>query len=276
MLRFNSEGHKYESLNPVDAVDWISVTTLVKQFVEPFDALTMSIKCSGNKKSKWYGIPPEEIRSIWSGEADRSTGLGTWFHKKEESDLLSQDLIEKFGIMLPVVKPVEIDGWKVAPEQKLVDGVYPEHFMYLRTEGVCGQTDRADVVKAHIYIDDYKTNKEVTMEGFRSWNGTKKMLAPLSHLDDCDYTKFCLQLSTYAYIIKRHNPQLAVGRLNIRHIVFEVSGTDKYGYPITALDERGDPIVKDIVPITLRYLEPEVKLMLSWLEQNRDKIRTKN
>ena len=39
------------------------------------------------------------------------------------------------------------------------------------------------------------------------------MYNPVSHLDDCNLNHYNLQLSIYAYIIKKHNPKLRVGNL---------------------------------------------------------------
>jgi hypothetical protein len=77
------------------------------------------------------------------------------------------------------------------------------------------------------------------------------------------------------YIILKHNPKLKVGGLTIHHILFEEAGRDKYDNPITALDSNGDPVVKDIVQYDLPYLKSEVISLIHWLEDNRDKIKTK-
>ena len=51
-----------------------------------------------------------------------------------------------------------------------------------------------------------KTNKEIKEKGFTNWEGiTSKMYKPVSHLDDCNLKHYNLQLSLYAYIIKKHN-----------------------------------------------------------------------
>ena len=50
---------------------------------------------------------------------------------------------------------------KKAPDQKLADGIYPEHMTYLKSASLCGQADRIEVINGKVNIYDYKTNKEI-------------------------------------------------------------------------------------------------------------------
>ena len=138
-LTFEPDNHKYES---EDGMKWNSVTTLISAYKEPFDAKRIAERSSVNKKSKWYGIDPVEIQAIWKAEADRSTTLGTYYHNQREQDLLSCSTIERYGKELPIVKSIEDEnGLKIAPDQKLKDGIYPELFLYLNSANLCGQAD---------------------------------------------------------------------------------------------------------------------------------------
>lgn len=267
-LIFKPERHEYISLNG-ENINWTSVTSFISRFKKPFDADTISVKSSKNKKSKWYGMTPEEIKAAWKSEAKRATDLGTWYHNQREADLCGLSTIEREGVIVPVVKPIESDGIKHAPEQKLAEGVYPEHMVYLKSAGLCGQSDLVEVVNGKVNITDYKTNKEIKTAGFTNWEGkTEKMLAPLSHLDDCNLNHYTLQLSMYMYIILKHNPKLKPGALHIHHIIFEEAGRDKFDNPIPALDSHGDPIVKDLVLYELPYLKSEVQTLINHHKEN--------
>lgn len=277
IIRFTPQDHKYTSIKKEDEKDWISVTTFIGQFKQPFEADKIALKSSKNKKSKWFGMTPEAIKEAWKNEANRATTLGTWYHNCRESDICALDTMERHGVTIPVFKPLEIETVKYSPDQKLKDGVYPEHMVYLKSMGLCGQSDLVEVINGEVHITDYKTNKEIKVEGFTNWEGiTTKMLKPVGHLDDCNLNHYTLQLSLYMYIILKHNPKLKPGTLTIHHILFETVGEDKFGNPITALDSNGDPIVKDIVPYDLPYLKQEVVSLLHWLEDNRDKIKPKH
>jgi len=276
ILRFTSTDHKYTSIDD-HTKEWISVTSFIGQFKKPFDADTIAAKSAKSKKSKWYGMTPEDIKAAWKNEALRATTLGTWYHNCRESDICALNDMERHGKQVPVIKPVEIEGVKYSPDQKLVDGIYPEHMVYLRSAGICGQSDLVEVVNGEVHITDYKTNKEIKTSGYEHWDGkVDKMMAPISHLDDCNLMHYALQLSMYMYIILKHNPKLKPGNLTLHHILFEEVGKDKYGNPITALDSNGDPIVKDIVPYDVPYLKAEAITLIHWLEDNRDKLKPKH
>lgn len=273
ILTFTPQKHKYSSIEP-DGIDWLSVTSFISKFKQPFDADTIAVKSSKNKKSKWHGMTPEAIKVAWKSEANRATSLGTWYHDCREKDICELETMERDGMVLPVIRPLEKDGIKVSPNQKLSNGIYPEHMVYLKSAGLCGQSDLVEVINGEVHITDYKTNKEIKTEGYTNWQGiTQKMEAPVSHLDDCNFNHYTLQLSTYMYIILKHNPKLKFGSLVIHHIQFDTDGEDKYGNPITALDSTGNPVVKDIVQYDLTYLKHEVISLLHWLEDNRNKLK---
>jgi hypothetical protein len=274
ILKFTPHNHKYSS---DDNQEWLSVTSLISNFKQPFDADKIAKKCSVNKKSKWYGMTPEEIKAAWNAESNRATSLGTWYHNQRENDLCEIENMERHGVSIPIVKPIEIDGVKHSPNQKIVDGVYPEHMVYLRSAGICGQSDLVEVVKGEVHITDYKTNKEIKVEGFTNWEGvTQKMAPPVSHLDDCNLNHYALQLSMYMFIILKHNPKLSFGSLTIHHILFQEAGRDRFDNPISALDSHGNPIVTDVIQYDLPYLKKEVIDLIHWLEDNKHKLKAKH
>ena len=270
---FKSDGHIYETLDEnleKDQIKWTSVTSFVGMFKPKFDAEKQAKKSSKNKRSKWYGMTPKEILAAWDGESQRAIGLGNWYHDEREKRLLEFKTIERDGTEVPIIKPiVDQNGIKIAPEQKLSEGVYPEHFVYLKSAGLCGQADLVSIVNGKINILDYKTNKEIKEKGFTNWEGiTSKMYNPVSHLDDCNLKHYNLQLSLYAYIIKKHNPKLKIGDLSIQHVIFEKEGEDKFGYPITRYNNQDEPIIKEIKMYNLPYLKQEVQSLMMWLKDN--------
>ena len=157
---FNASDNSYKSIDGAEAIDWISVTTIISSLKKGFDAKVISEKVSKNKRSKWYGVEPKDIEAIWKNEADRATTLGTYYHNQREDDLCSFASIEREGVTIPVFAPSgETDGIRYAPLQKLDSGIYPEHMVYLRSAGICGQSDLVEVVNSKVNIIDYKTNK---------------------------------------------------------------------------------------------------------------------
>jgi hypothetical protein len=272
ILQFTAHNHKYTS---EDNMEWLSVTSLISNFKQPFDADKIAVKSSRSKKSKWYGMTPDEIKAAWKAEANRATTLGTWYHNQREADLCGLSDMERHGATIPVYKPIEKEGIKYSPNQKLANGVYPEHMVYLKSAGICGQSDLVEVINGVVHITDYKTNKEIKVEGYTNWEGvSQKMAPPVNHLDDCHLNHYALQLSMYMFIILKHNPKLTAGTLTIHHILFEEAGRDRFDNPISALDTNGDPIVTDIVQYDLPYLKKEAIDVIHWLEDNRQKLKS--
>lgn len=270
ILKFEEQNHKYTSIDVTDTTNWLSVTSVVSKLKEPFDPKTTAQKVSKNKKSKWYGIDPPRIIEIWNEERNRANSLGTWYHLQRETDVLSCDTITRSGIELPIIRPIIEGPVKISPVQQLTPGIYPEHFVYLKSAGICGQSDRVEVIGEYVDITDYKTNKEIKTKGFVSWEGvTKKMLKPVSHLDDCELNHYALQLSLYMFMILKHNHRLKPRNLSIQHVIFESDRENEYGYPITKLDESGEPIVKEIVEYKVPYLKREVIDIINWLHENK-------
>ena len=269
-LKFIEEGHVYESTND-ESINWLSVTSFIAKFKPKFDREGQAKKSSKNKKSKWYGMTSEEILQAWDNETSRAIKLGNFYHNQRETDMLDFKTISRNGIEVPIIKPLfdEETGSKIASEQKLKDGVYPEHLVYLKSVGLCGQADVVEIVDGHININDYKTNKEIKDKGFTNWEGiTKKMFKPVNHLDDCNLNHYNLQLSIYAYIIKKHNPKLKVGKLTIQHVKFKQVGEDANGYPINE-HVNGEPVLEEIKIYDLPYLKDEVNSLIMWLKDNK-------
>jgi len=270
-LKFTAETHKYETVNDPSKV-WVSATGILKAFTEPFDAPAIAEKCSKNKKSKWYGLTKDEILEKWNQESKRATDLGSWYHDQRENDLLACDTVQRNGMDIPIFQPVLDGDAKLAPDQKLVSGIYPEHFVYLKSALICGQADRVEVVGDTVNVYDYKTNKKMR-EAYTNWEGvTKKMLGPLSHIEDSDLMHYALQMSIYMYIILKHNHNLKPGKLQIQHILFEAESEDKYGFPTTATDAAGDPIIKEIVHYDLPYLKSEIVNMIKYMKRHPKKF----
>ena len=268
-IAFKSDDHTYVSIND-EKINWISVTTLISYFKKPFDAKKVAEKVSKNKKSKWFGINPLEIQNIWNCESARATALGTYYHDQRENDICSFASMEKNGITIPVIQPLPLkDGLKIAPIQKLEPGIYPEHMVYLKSAGICGQSDLVEVVNNTVNIIDYKTNKEIKKESYVNWDGiSEKLSNPLNNLDDCNFNHYALQLSVYMYIILKHNPKLKVGKMLIHHVIFDEDEKDLNGYPVTKYNENGDPIVKEVIVIPVPYLQDEVISIMHYLKDN--------
>jgi hypothetical protein len=273
-VKFIPETHKYVSVKEGEDINWISVTTLIGKLKQPFDKKKVASRSSRSKKSKWFGMTPEEIIGAWEAESQRAISVGNWYHNQREEDILGLETLERYGVEVPIIHPISDDeGYKLAPRQRLTEGVYPEHFVYMKSIGVCGQADLVEVVDGTIHITDYKTNKEIKESSYVNWEGiSQKMNFPVSHMDDCNLNHYNLQLSLYMYMMLKHNPKLRAGDMIIQHVMFEKEDEDENGYPILAETDQGEPVIKDIKRYKLPYLKEEVQNIIHWLNENRHKL----
>ena len=272
-VKFYSADHKYISTDEKENIEWISVTRLIHYFKEPFDTVKIAEECSKGKNPKYNKMKPQQIIDLWASENKRATDLGSWYHDQRERDVLSCNTITRKGRALTIINPLMEGEVKIAPVQQLSEGIYPEHLVYLKSVGVCGQGDRIEVVDDCIDVYDYKTNKKIETKSFVNRLGkSKKMLGPLAHLDECNYNEYALQLSTYMYIMLKHNFNLKPGKIQLDHVEFEIESLDAHGYPIIAHDAKGDPLVKKVTPYELPYMKKEVIAMFKYVQENREKI----
>lgn len=180
----------------------------------------------------------EQIQQQWLEKNEKSKIDGTAYHDYKEKESLRTG-IEKNPFDnkdYPVYKPYTWnDNIKIQELDfaNLPEGYYPE--LILNLGSIFGQADRTWIgPNKEVWIRDFKTNEEIKMN-----NSFQKMKSFLSHLDDCEFNHYSLQLSLYAYIFQ------------------------SYGYKV--MDLAIDHYNKEIrVP----YLEKEVKLMVQEYEMS--------
>ena len=105
---------------------------------------------------------------------------------------------------------------------------------------MCGSLDNLSYNKKtkKLSIFDYKTNKEIKIDNPRG----DTLLAPFTHLQDCELVKYSLQIWLYKLIIERNTP-FEVGDGNI----VWVSGKDNYIlYPTLNLKDEAETILNDL------------------------------
>ena len=108
-------------------------------------------------------------------------------------------------------------------ELTLDKGVYPEFLIYRKSaDGIfklAGQIDLLIKDGNDIIIVDYKTNAEIKDKS-AFLTGTKKfqmMKYPLGNLMDCNKMHYTLQLSTYAWMVEKLNPNFNIKKLLLIH-----------------------------------------------------------
>jgi len=205
--------HNHTYLND-DEESYLSVTRIIK-FYEPKKDWDEIARAYAKKHKKSV----EEVTEAWRLEGQKAIEKGVAFHERMETDLIEQKSLEFNGKTYQVYPTPMEEGIKISIPLKLEDGIYPELIVYSHKYKVAGQADLVEVIEGKINITDYKTSKEIRKESYKHWQrGHEMMLFPISHLMNCNYSHYCLQLNIYMLLLKGHNPKLKVGKMEIHHI----------------------------------------------------------
>ena len=276
-VAFNDAQHRYWDVND-SSIKFTSVTTMIEEFAQPFDknfwsaykALEKLLNADAWKLEKksllatkvfdesllelhsidlnLFNKTQQDILDAWDAENRRSCERGTKIH----ADLENSFYTKKKDINL---SKYEIGGkfecQKDRTELDLENAVYPEYLIHWDSPSghlhIAGQIDLL-VKKGNTFcIGDWKTNKKIETKSFYNskTKSSVKMKFPLNNLDDTNYWHYCLQLSTYAYIIESYNPDFSIEDLVLVHFDHEDNMTVYH----------------------LPYLKKEVERMLAFYEK---------
>ena len=248
-IAFCESDHVYwDVTNPSDK--FVSVTTLIHSFTQPFDRsfwsqfkalerLLSKEDWAVEKKSllntrkfdkvllELYGISENDfnreqqnILDEWDEENRKSCERGTKIHADLENSFYTKGKnidISKYHI------GGKFDCIKGRTELDLENGIYPEYLIHRISEDgklrIAGQIDLLVKKGNKLIIGDYKTNKKIETKSFFDNKSKKsvKMKYPLNNLDDCNYYHYCLQLSTYAWMLQKLNPEFEIEDLIMIH-----------------------------------------------------------
>lgn len=278
-VAFQEKDHKYFDLdNPSNT--YISVTTLIDKFTQKFDAQFWSMYKSLEKlipKEDWKTISktfrdkmkiPEDVFTMydfskedaireqqnildeWQKTNEESCTRGTAIHAELENSFYKMGAnctLKKFGIGGKFVCD------KGRTKLDLEDGVYPEYLISrVSDDGILRLAGQIDLLvkKGHHYtIIDHKTNKSIDKKGYynSATRTTAKMKYPLNNLEDCNYSHYNLQLSTYAWMVQKLDPKAEIDDLILNW------------YP----HEGGNELFH------MEYLKKDVVKMLSWYKKQK-------
>ena len=165
----------------------------------------------------------ERILNEWEEKRERACDRGTKIHKDYELKTLAADYTPLQEYDIP--KFFKGGNFKVDTSNKIQEGHYvlPELLLSRISEDgvlrIAGQADLIIVNGTDVYVLDYKSNREIKTKSFydRKKRKSEKMKYPLNDLDDVNFWHYTMQLSTYAWIIEKNNPNLKVKGLYLLH-----------------------------------------------------------
>lgn len=248
-VAFTEENHKYFDIEDPNK-EYISVTTLIHQYTQPFDRIfwasykvlekllpkdSWNIEKKSLLNSKKFDKVLLELHNIsendfnreqqrildeWDEENRRSCDRGTKIHAELENSFYvkKQDInLSKFEI------GGKFECRKDYSDLDIENGVYPEYLISRISEDgklrIAGQIDLLVKKGNKITIADWKTNKKIETKSFYNskTKSSVKMKFPLNNLDDVNYWHYTLQLSTYAWMVQKLNPEFEIEDLVLVH-----------------------------------------------------------
>ncbi len=191
-------------------------TTFIKRFYNEFDSAKIARQCS-----KYWGVSAVDIEGMWASNGSVSALLGTTIHlalehyinykqvgdkitktrKNSGKDVSGNYAMPKHPFLKKTIQSLNRLTDKLDKSYK-VEEVVAEALVTDSATGWGGLVDRLAILdkeKKIARIQDYKVNIGAEKEEKHS-----KPKAPFSHLPANKLTKYALQLSFYASILKKH------------------------------------------------------------------------
>lgn len=245
---YNDSTHTYWNEN--DNKKYISVTTLIGKFCQEYDRefwsaykalekLISSEEFAMEKKQlletkrfnkkyylDMYNISEVEFNSAqqdildeWQKTNKESCDRGSAIHADLENKYLSKPTCEMKHLGLGGKFDVKPNYYELDLER----GVYPEYFVHRTSDDgklrLAGQIDLLIKDGNDIYIVDYKTNKKLDEKSYFDTRTKKSQMMkyPMNNLMDCNKVHYTLQLSLYAWMLQKINPDFVIKKLILVH-----------------------------------------------------------
>jgi len=155
--------------------------------------------------SEKLSLEKSKILNSWEDANLKSINKGNQYHERREAMSYEQGFeVNPFtgGKFQITESPSGEKTNLISNLYNLQDGFYPELLIWNSDTLIAGQADKVFIETVgdnrYVDIDDYKTNKQIKKSSYKN----QKMKPPLSHLMDCNYTHYNLQISFYAWMLE--------------------------------------------------------------------------
>lgn len=246
---YNTKGLIYDSPSKVFA-----------KYKNKFDAKAVAERYARN-----HGETPAYWIKEWGITRDQSLDRGNGIHSTKEELMLGRGIDRYEGkVMLVHNADHVLAQGAITNLIDLPDGIYPEIPIWNHNWRISGKPDKLIIETINgirwAHIDDFKTNKRIDKVSYQYPDGTYKMMKPpLSHLMDCNWIHYALQMSFYQYIMEQAG--FAVGNRTLIHIP----------HPVVEINSNGEEVSTqpDDVPYQLPYMREEILLTLAHYSKGR-------
>lgn len=182
-------------------------------------------------KAPKLGMTVEEVLAMWKQNAIDACVFGTKTHLIMENYIIGKERNDEYNNLYDSFNEIVENDFKCAK------AILSEHLLYSDEYKIAGT---ADLIIEHndseFSVGDFKTNKKIDF--CNNWG--ERMLNPISHLSDCNYNLYSLQLSLYAYLFS-----LKTGKKCRKNFLMHLKD-NKWNY------------------IPCNYMEYEIRMMLKF------------
>jgi len=184
-----TETHNYK-LKDNQSIEFTSCTTFIKYFFKQFDSIGIANHLTSTHP-KYIGTTPQDLVATWDKKADE----GTIIHYEIEQFIKEGTEPTKPQSQ----KAVEWIRGKINNKYKMMSEV----IVYSEELELAGTIDMLlyDNKDKSYKILDWKTNNKLSLSSFNKKMGTHKAA---SHLEDCNFNHYSLQLSLYRYLLEKY------------------------------------------------------------------------
>jgi len=174
-----------------------SVTTFINSFFPKFDAQKISIAYA-----KKHNMNQQDVLDMWKQKGFHASKLGTAVHNYCEGIMTGTDVEyeRKHDDQKRFETLLKTSDTACAALKSKFEVIAAEKIVFSVDLGLAGQIDllMRNPENGNIIILDWKTNVRIQESNF-----FQNALSPLCNLQDCNFEKYCLQLSTYQYILQQ-------------------------------------------------------------------------
>lgn len=174
-----------------------SVTKAIGLIEPEFDAEAISEAITHQldivKDPKYIGMTQQQILDYWQFLNDEANEYGTNVHNIIEKYLKAN----KWWFPEDPLAQKVIEGYATL---KIDEGIkmQPERILFAEEYELAGMTDLiVDIDDRFFDVGDWKTNKAFN---YYNYYGFETLLKPFDHLQNCQWSIYTIQLSTYAYM----------------------------------------------------------------------------
>ncbi len=209
-----------------------SVTTVLSLLEPEFEAESIALAIENQpdnrKKERYLGMNQKQILEAWQKENDEANEYGTEIHEIMERYLLAKKLyIPKNDYEREIITKFQKVDEISSPN------VYPETVLFSERHSLAGTADVIEDCGNYFNVWDFKTNKKINyISQFGHW-----MNKPMSHLSDCQFNIYGLQMSIYAYMYQMETRK-KVGRLTLLYYNPETLEWELINVPYMGLEAK--------------------------------------